>query len=75
MEANHRQAIEHYNKHTKPPFLQPRDLVLRKIFENMTKPISGKFHANWEGLYKVYIVGQGGAYYLEKLNGKCIPWP
>lgn len=75
MEAYHRQAMEHYNKHAKPPFLRARDLVLRKMLENMKKPRSRKFQANWEGPYKVYEVGQGGAYYLEKLNLKCIPRP
>lgn len=75
MEAYHRQAMEHYSKHTKPPFLQPIDLVLRKISENMIEPMLRKFHTNWKGPYKVYEVGQGGAYYLEKLNERCIPQP
>ena len=32
-----------YNRRMKPRVFQPRDLVLRKVFENTADPVAGKF--------------------------------
>ena len=32
-----------YNRRVKPRMFQPRDLVIRKFFENTTDPLAGKF--------------------------------
>ena len=46
-----------YNRRINPRVFQPGDLVLRKVFENITDPVAGKFQANWEGPYIVTRVG------------------
>ena len=35
-----------YSKRVKPRVFQPGNLVLRKVFENTTNPVAGKFQAN-----------------------------
>ena len=52
---------------------QPRDLVLRRVFENTTDPIAGKFQPNWEGPYLIIRAGESGAYALDKLDGTPVP--
>ena len=44
-------------------------LVLRKIFENIVDPMTGKFQANWEGPYVVTRAGKSESYALDKLDG------
>ena len=39
----HRRLENLYNRHLKPQIFQPRDLVLRKVFENIADPSAGKF--------------------------------
>ena len=46
MEAYHHQAMVYYNKWAKPQQLQVRDLVLRKMFENVVDHGPGKLQAN-----------------------------
>lgn len=43
MEAYCCQAMTYYNKRSKQLLLQPDDLVLRRMFENMVEPKVGKF--------------------------------
>ena len=69
----HRWLENLYNKRVKPRVFQPRDLVLRKVFENTVDLVVGKFQANWEGPYIVTRVGKAGSYALDKLDGTPIP--
>ena len=42
----HRQLKNLYNRRVKPRVFQPRDLVLRRVFENTADLVAGKFQAN-----------------------------
>lgn len=44
MEAYHHQAMAYNNKWAKQRSLQPRYLVLRRMFENMAESVAGKLH-------------------------------
>ena len=69
----HRRLANLYNRHVKPRVFQPRDLILRKVFENTTDPVAGKLQANWEGPYIVIRAGESGSYALDKLDGTPVP--
>ena len=64
-----RRLASSYNKRVKPRTFQPEDLVLRKVFENIAEPTTGKFQPNWEGPDLVTRVGESGSYALDKLDG------
>ena len=42
----HRRLANLYNMRVKPRVFQPRDLVLRKAFENTVDPVTEKFQLN-----------------------------
>ena len=65
----HSRLANLYHKRVKPRMFQPRDLVLRKVFENTADPSIRKFQPNLEGPYIVMRVSESGSYALEKLNG------
>ena len=69
----HNRLANLYNKRVKPRMFQPRDLVLKKFFENTADPSVGKFQPNWEGPYIVTRAGESGLYALDKLDGTPIP--
>ena len=72
--ASYQRRLENlYNKHIKPRIFQVGNLVLRKVFENTTDPVAGKFQAKWEGPYIVTRVGKSGSYALDKLDGTPVP--
>ena len=62
-----------YNRRVKPQMFQPRDLVLRKVFENTVDPLAGKFQQNWEGPYIIMRADESGSYALDKLDGTLVP--
>ena len=68
-----RRLAKFYNKRVEPRTFQPRNLVLRRVFENTTDPNVGKFQPNWEGPYLVTRVSESGSYALNKLDGTPIP--
>ena len=68
-----RRLTSSYNKRVKPRTFQPRDLVLRKVFENTADLTAGKFQPNWEGPYLVTRADESGAYALDKLDGTPVP--
>ena len=68
-----RRLANSYNKRVKPRMFHPGDLVLRKIFENTTNPMAGKFQPNWEGSYVVRRFGESRSYAIEKANGTPAP--
>ena len=49
------------------------DLVLRRVFENMTDLVAGKFQPNWEDSYIIVKVGTAGSYALNKLDETPVP--
>ena len=67
----HRRLTNLSNRRVKPRMFQPRDLVLRKVFENTVDLSIGKFQPNWEGQYIVTRVGESGLYALDKLDRTC----
>ena len=72
--ASYQRRLERsYNKRVKLQAFQPKDLVLRKVFENTTDPTVGKFQPNWEELYLITRAGESGAYALDKLDGTLVP--
>ena len=62
-----------YNRRVKPRVFRPSDLVLRKVFENTTYPIAGKFQPKWDGLYVVTRTGEVGSYAIDKTDGTPVP--
>ena len=52
-----------------------RDLVLRKIVGNMRDINARKLAPTWEGPYSVTSIAGIGAYYLEDLDERPLPWP
>ena len=72
--ASYQRCLENsYNKRVKPRMFQPRDLVLRKVFENATDLAAGKFQPNWEGPYLVTRAGESESYALDKVDGTLVP--
>ena len=72
--ASYQQRLTNlYNRHVKLRAFQAGDLVLRRVFENTTDPVTGKFQPNWEGLYMIVKVGAVGSYTLNKLDGTLVP--
>ena len=55
--------------------LAPGDLVLRKFMGAAKDPSWGKLRPNWEGPFRITSVAGIGAYYLEDLDEKAIPYP
>nr|XP_023886789.1 uncharacterized protein LOC111998898 [Quercus suber] len=53
------------------------DLVLRKVVRAAKNPSWGKLGPNWEGPYWITSIAGIGAYYLEDLDEKPLPfrWP
>lgn len=51
------------------------DLVLRKAVWNARDTNAGKLAPNWEGLYRVTTTARVGAYYLEDMEERPLPWP
>ena len=72
--ASYHNRLENlYNRHVKPHVFQPRDLVLRKVFENTANSSTEKFQPNWEGPYIVTRSSESGSYALNKLDGTPVP--
>ena len=68
-----RRLVNFYKKSVKLRAFQPRDLILRKVFENTADSTAGKFQPNWEGPYLVTRASESGAYALDKLDGTHVP--
>ena len=74
--AKYQQKLaRHYNRDVKIREFGARDLVLRRAVGNMRDTIVGKLAPNWEGPYRVTSITGAGAYYLEDLDERPLPWP
>ena len=69
----HSRLANLYNRRVKPRMFQPRDLVLRKVFENTADSLVGKFQPNCEGPYIVTQVSESGLYALDELDKTPVP--
>ena len=49
--------------------------MLRKAIGNMRDTNAGKLAPTWEGPYRVTTIVDAGAYYLEGLDERPLPWP
>lgn len=63
------------NKDMKEREFSARDLVLRKAVGNTRDVSAGKLAPNWEGPYRVTVIARAGAYYLEEMEERSLPWP
>ena len=61
-----------YNRHVKSRAFQAEDLVLRRVFENTTNLVAGKFQPDWEGSYTIVKMGSIGSYALNKPDGALV---
>ena len=68
-----RRLANSYNKRVKHRTFQPRNLVLRRVFENTADLNAVKFQPNWEGPYLVTRAGQSRSYALDKLDETPVP--
>ena len=72
--ASYQQRLTNlYNRHVKSRVCQPRDLVLRRVFENTVDLMARKLQPNWEGPYVIVRVGPAKSYALNKLDGAPVP--
>ena len=72
--ASYQQRLANlHSQHVKPRAFKDEELVLRRVFENTTNLVDGKFQANWEGPYTVVRVGTVGSYALSKPDETDVP--
>ena len=64
-----------YNANIKLRPLVPDDLVLRKVLGTAKNLAWGKLGPNWERPYRITLVADIGAYFLEDLDEHVIPHP
>ena len=63
-----------YNRDVRTRGFSAGDLVLRKVVANMRDTNVGKLAQTWEGSYRVTTIVGAGAYYLEDLDERPLPW-
>ena len=74
--AKYQQSLSRrYNRDVKIREFSARDLVLRRAVGNMRDTNAEKLALTWEGPYKVTAIAGAGAYYLECLDERPLPWP
>ena len=73
IESYQKRLTNLYNMRVKSHTFRDGDLVLRRVFENTTNLVDGKFQPNWERPYMVVRVGAAESYALNKLDGTPVP--
>ena len=71
----HQKLKQGYDANVKLQPLTPGDLVQRKVLGNAKNPAWGKLGSSWEGPYHITSVSGIGAYYLENLDERAVPYP
>ena len=66
---------QRYNQDVKGREFSAWELVLRKVVGNMRDVAAGKLAQTWEGPYKVTVIANVAAYYLEDLDERPLPRP
>ena len=64
-----------YNRDIKTREFSAGDLVLRKAVGNIRDTNAEKLTPSWERPYRVTAIASAGAYYLEDLDERLLPWP
>ena len=74
--AKYQQSLaRHYNRGVKIIEFSAGDLVLRRVVGNIRDTNAGKLALTWEGPYRVTAIASAGAYYLECMDERSLPWP
>nr|XP_023900124.1 uncharacterized protein LOC112011998 [Quercus suber] len=74
--AEYQQRLaKRYNQGIRVRKFSAGDLVLRKALGGMRDTNSRKLAQTWEGPYRVTAIAGAGAYYLEDLDERPLPWP
>jgi hypothetical protein len=73
MAAYQQRIAKAYNKNIRIRRFQEGDLVLRKAFQNTTKPSDGKLAPKWEVPYLIDSEAGKGAYWLSTMEGEILP--
>lgn len=63
-----------YNRDVKTRKFEAGDLVLQKVVGNMQDTNAGKLAPTQEGPYRVIVIAGIGAYDLEDLDKRPLPW-
>ena len=71
----HQKLKRGYDTNVKLRPLATGDQVLRRVVGAAKDPTWGKLGPNWEGPFRITSVAGIGAYYLEDLDEKAIPYP
>ena len=68
-----RRLVSWHNWRVKPHTFKAEELILRRVFENMSNPADGKFQPNWKGPFIVGRVGPASSYALNRPDETSIP--
>ena len=72
--ASYQQRLANlHNRRVNPCTFLPGELVLRRVFENTTNLVDGKFQPNWERPYTIVRVGTTRSYALSRPDGTVVP--
>ena len=64
-----------YNRDVKRREFSAGELVLRRAVGNAQDINAGKLALTWERPYRITAIAIAGAYYLEDLDERPLPWP
>ena len=70
---NQQKLARRYNRDVRKRGFGVGDLLLRKVVGNTWDVNTGKLAPTWEGSYRVTIIADVGAYYLEDLDKRPLP--
>ena len=74
LEEYQQKLARRYNRDVRRREFGARDLVLQKVVGNMRDVNAGKLAPTWEGPHRVTAIASTGAYYLEDLDKRPLPW-
>ena len=72
--ASYQQRLARWhNQRVKPHTFKAGELILRRVFENTSNPVDGKFQPKWEGPYTVVRARTASSYALSRPDGTAVP--